>query len=339
MNTIYKLTSGKSVLCVPVYSMRSHEGDMLYDLTCDGNFSRVVSILSGCPAESVTITVPPANMLTRESLELIAKCIRELCLKFRQCDGYGINARSTRLSAQLGFSVGKIINDYDLAIIEPQVTMVMCAIDVSSTTQLAYWCVASATTSGTPWFVEDFAGLDKAIADRYLTLCASPTQVEYLAGKSVLAEFSNPAFFDKSILFFPFRLSDEEYDVKSLIRLINSLNDDGLDDAFDVIITDPNDSAPDELLNISNVVRLTSSHPAYLAVLKGKPIIPYFGIVDMIRHISLDEMVYYGCNIVCYRNETLAGFQNVSMVDTFEQFCVTMKAMIEDGIRRGSESL
>lgn len=339
MKTIYQTTSGKSVLCVPVYSMRSHEGDKLYDLTCDGNFSRVVSIMSACPAESVTITVPCARLLTSESLELIAKCIRKYDLRFRQVDGYGANARETRLSPALGMSILRIIDDYNLAIIEPQITMVMCALELSCLTSLAYWCVASVTSAGTPWFVKDFAGLDKAIARRYLTFCASPTQVEYLEGKSVVAEFSNPAFFDKKILYFPFRLSDEEYDVASLVRLIRRLNDDGLADMFDVVITDPNDSAPDDLLEFPNVVKTTSAHSVYLAILKGKPIIPYFGNVDMIRHISVDEMVYYGCDIVCYRNETLAGLKNVSMVDTFEQFCVTMKAMIEDGIRRGSESL
>lgn len=335
MKAIYQTTSGKSVLCVPVYSMRSHEGDKLYDLTCDGNFSRVISIMSACPAESVTITVPRAEMLTSESLNLIAKCIRKYGLKFRQVDGYGANARETRLSPELGMSILRIIDDYNLAIIEPQITMVMCATELSCTTGLAYWCVASVTSAGTPWFVKDFAGLDKAIARRYLTFCASPTQVEYLGGKSVVAEFSNPAFFDKKTLFFPFRLSDKEYDVASLVKLIRQLNDDGLTDAFDVIITDPNDSAPEDLLELPNVVKVTSSHPVYLAILKGKPIIPYFGNVDMLRHVSLDEMVYYGCDIVCYTNETLAGLQNVSMNETFVQFCVTIKSMIM-GDQRGA---
>ena len=117
-----------------------------------------------------------------------------------------------------------------------------------------------------------------------------------LKGKSYVEEFYLPGFFDLNIIFFPFRLTDRNYKAIEFKKKIEEMYENKNLKDFVVLYTDMNDSGIFE--DKKPFKKIPSDKELYLAILKSKPIIPYFENEEMLLHISYVEFKYYGCNIV-----------------------------------------
>lgn len=318
-------------LFVPVYSMRSYETGK-YKLNCDGNMARVLSMIYDSNVLFADILIPSGNMLDRNDFLELKRKVRnkglEKKISFKHTAGYGANAKETRASNMI-INIPPGINkqSYDVVIVEPQTAVIDASI-VYGNDKIIYWCVASETISFSPWFTKDYKDLDKYLAQNFVTACATQSQVDYLGGLSYKDEFYNPKFSDTKIIFFPFRLSDESYQWEKFQQMVFQLCHDGVKD-FSVIITDPNASV--KTSNIQNVTFAPSSSPIYISILKGKPIIPYFEKADEVKHIGIEEMVMYNCDIICYDNKELPDTSNIYKVNDDIAFYDTLKGLVTKG--------
>ena len=326
--------SNKNVLFIPVVSMRSYETKK-YKLNCDGNMARLLSIIYQSSIKKATIVVPDKSNIDLLDFRELSKKIYDKGLseivEFAFNEGYGDNAKETRESERIFLNLEKGVGDiYDLIITEPQICTKQLIDDESIENQkLIYWCVASETINYSPWFTREFKEYDKYISSRISTACATQSQVEYLKGLSYKDEFYNANFSDVNIVFFPFRLSDPSYKAELFIDMIKRLNDDGVKN-FKVIITDPNTSdISDDFTKLENVIKVQADFSVYLSILKGKPIIPYFENADEVKHISIEEMVKYGCEIICYENKELPDTSNIIKVKSDETFYTALKKTIQ----------
>ena len=324
-----QLVKGKYVLIVPTYSMRSYETG-LYDLNCDGNFARVASFINQCEADNVCVTVPHDFQLVNDDYTRRIKYDRDVTVEFAPIDGYGKNAAETRESAELAKVVCDIADAYDIVIFEQQtVGRKLIADDEIDNDKLVYWCVASHIDGHEIWFVDKYCLIDHFIASKVKTCCANQKQCDYLEGKSFVGFFYDPSTDIRPTIFFPFRLSDPEYHFyDKFIPFMDHLLE-SQDDACDILVTDPNNSIDETRLGHQRPLVVPSDHRLYMSILKGKPIIPYFADVDVIRHISIEEMVAYGACVICYDNDTYKMCRNVHMASSDEQFVSLLKHAIQ----------
>lgn len=318
----------KNVLFIPVFSMRDYKTGK-YKLTCDGNMARILSIVYSSQLNNCMITIPRKERLDLDDFKHLTVKLRDKKIEdkitFRYDDGYGENAKETRSSKSFNFIKEKDMYDsFDYIISEPQqVTEEL--IKHFDNTKLIYWCVASETISYSPWFTREYKEVDKWIASKILTICATSSQVNYLNGKSVKGEFYLPEFSKMKIIFFPFRISDESYKWKLFVSMVNNLIDEGAKN-FRVLYTDPNNSSSD----LSDVfIKVQADFPIYIAILKGQPIIPYFENANEIKHISIEEMAMYNCNIICYKTDEIKC-KNITMVNNDHEFYEELKKKVRD---------
>ena len=321
--------TNKSVLFVPIFSARSYETG-IYNLALDGNMARIVSmILMGKP-DKVTVLIPK-NI---SNLDVISRQLKGMNVSFIRCDAYGENAYATRMN---GLAFADFMNnkfgpdDFDVLVLEPNTLLLSDYLLTFRFTKIIYWCVASVTSKGTPWFTEKFVDMDKKIANMFQTECALLTQVEALGGLSYADEkgFYDASQFDYDTIFFPFRLTDQNYhaeDVKNAIQKLKKMCYDN----FKVLYTDVNDSGrfyedPDTF------IKVPSQKEVYIGILKSKPIIPYLEDTDVLTHINIHEMIYYGCRLIMFENETYKGYDNVTFIKDIQELPEELKRRIENG--------
>lgn len=283
-----------AILMIPVFSMRSYETGT-YNLAADGNMARILSFLFTAEYESATVLVP-SNCIGLEGIkqELRRRGINNVY--FYNTIAYGENAKQTR--DEIDKFAELILHNiesgmYDKVISEPNMLTYYLADRFPS--KIIYWCVASVTDRGTPWFVKEYTTIDKKIAKLVPTCCATESQVRELGGQSFVGEFYEPEKFDFKVVFFPFRLTDPNYKAIKFAEYVKELYNKGVRN-FKVLYTDINDSGI--FSNDEPFYKVFSDKVTYLSVLKGKPIIPYFDDSEMIMHISYKEFEYYGCKIV-----------------------------------------
>lgn len=325
----------KSVLFIPIFSARSYETG-IYNLALDGNMARIVSmILMGKPKHATVLI--PDNI---SNLDVIMRQLRDgdsenrIEKIFVRCNAYGENAYATRMN---GNKFAEFINDkfdrndFDIIVIEPNTLADKKYFYQFRNAKIIYWCVASITSKGTPWFTEKFVDMDKKIASEFDTECILKTQVEALGGLSYDDHdgFYNPESFDYQTIFFPFRLSDKNYHTYEFKESIHKLKKICYN-KFKVLYTDVNDSGyfyEDE----DTFIKVPSQKEVYLEILKAKPIIPYLENTDILTHINIHEMLYYGCRIIMFENETYKNVENVSFIKTIDELSEELKRRIENG--------
>ena len=321
--------TGKSVLFVPVFSARSYETG-IYNLALDGNMARIVSmVLTGKPRKA-TILVPTKII----NLDVISKRLKGINVNFVRCSAYGENAYATRMN---GAKFVDFINfafdpsDFDILVLEPNTLLLSKGLSIFENTRIIYWCVASTTSKGTPWFTEKFIDIDKEIAAKYPTECVLQTQVDALGGLSYADEkgFYDVSLFDYDTIFFPFRLTDQNYHADDVKRAVQKLKKAGYD-KFRLLYTDTNDSGrfyedPDTF------IKIPSQKEVYIGILKSRPIIPYLEDTDVLTHINIHEMMYYGCRLIMFRNETYKGYDNVTFIDSIDELPEEIKRRMESG--------
>lgn len=321
--------TNKSVLFVPIFSARSYETG-IYNLALDGNMARIVSmILMGKP-DKATVLIP-RNI---SNLDVISRQLKGMNVNFIRCNAYGENAYATRMN---GNKFAEFINDkfdrndFDIIVIEPNTLADKKYFYQFRNAKIIYWCVASITSKGTPWFTEKFVDMDKKIANMFQTECVLLTQVEALGGLSYADEkgFYDASQFDYDTIFFPFRLTDQNYhaeDVKNAVQKLKKMCYNN----FKVLYTDVNDSGyfyEDE----DTFIKVPSQKEVYLEILKAKPIIPYLEDTDVLTHINIHEMIYYGCRLIMFENETYKGYDNVTFIKDIQELPEELKRRIENG--------
>lgn len=306
--TIQDKIENKRVLFVPVFSTRSYKTGE-YNLALDGNMARIISKILSSKPKFAEVLIPKRSI----GLDVWVKALKrhnfENHVKFTGCGAYGENAHATRMNSNefknwLWEWVDP--NDFDCLVVEPnKLALEMDELIpgwVEQFNDIIYWCVASATTKGTPWFTEDFVQMDKEIALKYLTACASYSQVEYLGRLAFLDDnFYDPSLFDFKTIFFPFRLSDKNYKAEYVRSVLEEVKRRGYN--FKVLYTDVNDS--DIFKEDETFVKVSGQKEVYLSILKSKPIIPYLEDADMLMHINITEFMHYGCKVIMKENNTI----------------------------------
>ena len=324
------IIKGANVLFVPVLSMRSYENG-LYKLNCDGNMARVLSLIYKSGIKKADIMIPDIDrLLMSDFYELNDRLVQkglDTKISFIHNKCYGNNAYETRKALEL-LIPDVNYNSYDYIITEPQEATIQLILNEDiDNDKLIYWCVASETVNYSPWFTKEFKDSDKWIANNITTICATQSQVDFLKGKSVKDTFYDAKFSDMKIIFFPFRLSDPSYQWGKFRNMIKRLRKENVKN-FEIIVTDPNNSLDEDIKRQEGYVHVDSCFPVYISILKGKPIIPYFENADEIKHISIEEMIMYKCNIICYNNTEIPNVSNVLKVSDDEEFYQALKRLI-----------
>ena len=329
---IENMISGKRVLFVPVYSARSYETGV-YNLALDGNMARIISKLITSDFEHAVVLIPGAySGLYTMCLQMARHGKNGNHVRFVRCGCYGVNAHETRMN---GDKFVEFINEhfkpdeFNVVVVEPNtLANQVDKLDLSKTAEMVYWCVASVTSKGTPWFVKEFEDMDKQIAQKVKTECVLQSQADALGGLSFSNPkgFYDPAAFDYATIFFPFRLSDKGYHAREFRQAIYDLPQE-YRDKIKVLYTDVNDSQI--FADDSTFVKVPSQKEVYIGILKGKPIIPYLDDSRMITHINIHEFMYYGCDMIMLWNTTYSSCDNVTMIDNIGQLTEALKRRIE----------
>lgn len=309
--TLTELTRGKRVLFVPIFSMRDRKTGT-YHLENDGNFARLMSFIMQSDLQESRMLIP-----WDYTIDDVMLCkMREKNVDIFAVDCYGQNARETRMTDDFFeyFVKTNGAEDFDLIIAEPNhiVDMLIASTIVD---KLVYWCVASTTTEGTPWFVAEWTDVDKRIAQEIPTACANQAQVDFLGGKAFLEPcFYDAKLFDYQTIFFPFRLTDENYHAEEFASVIRRLNETRGLKPFKVLYTDVNNSGIfDEEPECFK--KVSSDHDVYLNILKGRPIIPYLEHDDVLEHISIHEFLYYNCEVIMLTQKHKRTSDNIIYID------------------------
>lgn len=306
--TLKERLDGKRALFIPIFSMRDRQTG-IYNLDNDGNFARIQSLIKSTNLEMTFVTIPQNARLTKRLNDK---------WNFTTLFPYGENAKATRLACA---DIDKILtfvtsHDIDYIISEPNIITAELAERIPE--KLIYWCVASVTSEGTPWFVEDFVESDKALAQKVVTACANNAQVEALGGLAYYEpSFYDPKLFDYKTIFFPFRLTDSNYHAKEFSNAIYELSKCNDVPPFKVLYTDVNNS---ELFS-NNVVmhKISADHDTYLQVLKGRPIIPYLERDDVLEHISIHEFMYYNCELIMLSQRHKRDYPNITYINSTDE--------------------
>lgn len=317
---------------IPVLSMRDYQTGK-YKLNCDGNMMRVLSMIYESGVKHAYITIPKLQKIDEHDFGELKKRIESKfgtlsLISFVYSDSYGSNAKETRDCRFIHYEISKLLAAAEVVIIEPQ-GMILNLLDFKNNDvneKLIYWCVASCTENYTPWFVKDYELIDKRIAEEIPTACATKTQVEFLKGKAYHEEFYNPKFSDMKIIFFPFRLSDPSYQAEKFRDMIIKLNQKA-NNSFKVLYSDPNISGIFDGMEEYDILKVPSDFALYISILKGAPIIPYFENADEVKHISIEEMAMYKCQIVCYDNDEIQRCENVHMIKKDDDYAFFNKLL------------
>lgn len=313
MSIFSKIVTGKSVLFAPVYSMRSHKTGK-YDLAADGNFHRVIGCIRKYKPKRAFVLVPTDDKLANRHIFMHIHELVGTDLVFVPASLYGENAHATRKSLCMlpeCIDIGAI----DTIIAEPQqlVTMLM---SITHDICLYYWCVATSTNDWPVWFVDEFKDVDEWIAQRVHTIVATEAQAKALGGQAFVDDF----YFrqkQKATIYFPFRLSDPNYEFESLQLVVNRLRACGYADEFVVLLPDLNEAVT---VPSGSYKLVPSDHDVYQAIINGKPIVPYFEHMDRLPHISIYEMIDAGCRIITWDCEDARKYDTITTVTSYEGF-------------------
>ena len=228
------------LLHFPIISMRSYVTD-LYDLTCDGNFNRLVSVwlnlidayIESMKGENdisyitkinnlhITVVLPHWSKMTPQSLEIVRKAIDagKGFLSFEMSDMFPSGGPKQERSLSGGISLSKclveMIEKYAPSVIvyEPEYlglyceTMKSLSMTADSGLKTIFWCPVSSTLDEDPSFLDNVKHVDIELAKSCdLLIVATEKQAEYFArnGKSLYEILVNPILIDSSLDIFSF---------------------------------------------------------------------------------------------------------------------------------------
>lgn len=312
---IEEIIKNKNVLMIPVYSSRSYEYG-IYDMMSDGNTLKYLMKILKSEANGIDIFYP------RHSKNI--EQIEYLTNKYAKCKvnwikrEYGKNAHETRNMGQKFYDYIIGANkQYDCIISEINTLAEISILShnrLCSKDNFIYW-VGTHNSDGTLWCDGDYTQ-NKNIAKEITTACLLKGQPDLYEGKSFYDEYIyDPKYFDKKIIFFPFRLSDKSYHAEEFKQIINELKNEGFDN-FVVLFTDVNDSHIFDKELINGFIKVPSNKFVYQAILKGKPIIPFLDNIDRNSHSNIYEFLYYNCDIIMLKNNM---FGNTTQIENIKE--------------------
>lgn len=321
---IEDLIKNKKVLMIPVYSARSYESGS-YDMMADGNVSKYLMKILKSKAKEIDILYPWNSCHINK--------ISSVTNKFAKCKvnwikfNYGKNAHETRNMGQkfYDYIMGKN-KQYDLIISEVNTLAKLAIISTNNLcnkNNFIYWA-GTHNTDGTLWCDGDYS-LSKEIAQEITTACLLPDQPALFGGKSFYDLYTyDPQYFDKKIIFFPFRLTDKSYHAEEFLNAINEIRSEGIDN-FVVLYTDVNESHLFDKEQINGFIKVPKDRFIYQAILKGKPIIPFLDDLNKNSHSNIFEFMYYNCDII-----TMNELPNVTLINGISE----LKEKLKEKLRR-----
>jgi hypothetical protein len=312
-----KEISGKKVLYVPMYSMRDYDTGA-YDLSCDGNVNRFLTMLSFAKDVDLVFMVP-ANIKPESytwMMDKIEELQKEGCLSRWNditTDCYGLNALETRKNYKwLEYITNHLVErGPDILLFEPNVLTKLFNYHGA---EPIYWLPVSSTADYVVPFLSEFTQTDRDASMNMTTVVASDEQHRYFSEVGAIDLqvdnlFLRPEFFVtqppswptlQNVIFLPFRLTDDGYKFHYLHMVFSELYDDY---DFEVWYTDPN-NAMDEDPRMDNkwYVKVSKDRNSYYKILSQRPIIPYLDNPDVIQHASPFEFAFYNCRMVYVEN-------------------------------------
>lgn len=325
MSDFAELLKDKNVLMIPVYSARSYKTGK-YNLTADGNVSKYLMKITKSNAEKITIFYPDNSI----NLDKVKKILEENTKQKAVWVPvkYGKNAQETRNMGEQFLSY--IDEKYDIVISEINTLAEIIANggnDFCNKNNFIYW-VGTHNIDGTRWDEPGHEQLNKKIAKEVMTACLLPAQVNFLGGKAFKDDYVyEPKYFDKNIIFFPFRLSDNSYKLKLFLNAIRYLYEDEKINNFVVLYTDPNDSGLLDYIDENIFIKVPANKFVYLSILKGKPIVPFLDDVEKNSHSNIFEFLYYDCKVIMYENENIF-FKKAIKIKNDEELKIKLKELL-----------
>lgn len=318
---IEELMNNKKILFVPVYSTRSYETGT-YDLAADGNVSKIIMKLLNSTYKNVDILFP-MNSVNLEEVKSILQDMQIKNVSWIPCK-YGVNAHETRNAGEKFLKYIETLHSvkkqkYDLIISEIDTLAEIVAsnnYEYCNKENFLYWA-GSWNADGTRWDEKGHELLNKKIASVITTACLLKGQVSLYGGKSFydICKYE-PQYFEKKVIFFPFRLSDESYKLNIFKNAVKELVANGHKN-FVVLYTDPNDSKLLDNLNDETAkyyVKVPKDKSVYLSILKGKPIIPFLDDLDKNYHSNIFEFTFYNCDVIMKKSNNYT-FENVTILN------------------------
>lgn len=321
---IENLIKNKKILMIPVYSTRSYDNGV-YDILSDGNTSKFLMKIFKSNAKEIDIFYPKNSKNVNY--------IEDLTNKYAKCRvtwlarDYGKNAHETRNMGQRFYDyIMESGKQYDFIISEiDMLAFLIAKEDNYLCNKFIYWA-GSYNADGTPWYEEGHNNINQFIASKITTACLLEGQVNLYKGKSFFDEcVYRPQYFDKKIIFFPFRLSDNCYHAKEFCSIINDLKKEY--DNFIVLYTDVNDSHLFDKEDNNIFIKVPSNKFVYQAILKGRPIIPYLDDITKNYHSNIFEFTYYKCDVIMLKNDN-DMFQSVTQIKTINDLSNILKEKI-----------
>lgn len=219
------------IVHLPIVSMRSYDTG-LYDLTCDGNFNRIISVWFNVIEEykkseskyflNITVVLPSSKQMTPESQKLIDKIKSDVNykkhLRFYQTENFPSGGPKQERSLKDSVKLSQEIIDklffkvaiYEMEYVGVCLEMTKAKSYLYENFKTVFWCPVSDTDEVKPSFLENVRYVDLELAKScdYL-MVATESQKNYFKNKCLEGDDSkiifNPMLIDPSLQLFSFK--------------------------------------------------------------------------------------------------------------------------------------
>ena len=335
--TLKDVIQDKVVSHIPIYSMFDHSSKMI-NLNCDGNVSRwLTRFYKSSNWKELTVYGPKKEIsLNYDQLKEKLSYLKDFT--YKEVAAIRTNAGHQRSEEFISEFFDQVDKDEflksDVIICEGQAIilhLLKLKEERNLNFKLIYWC----PLCNTNYKQKDFLVKDKPVnefifANVDYTIIVGKDQIQYLKECNIPDEkvIFDPEMMDRNLPFFqygkqdaviaelkrydkvvylPFRLSDEGYQLWNIIDVVKNL-----DDRVKVYCPNVNNASNLELVKMCQKNLPTLSENDVLEVLsRMKPIssqrdvfysvldycdnvaIPYFEDIDFVPHVATDEMMHY----------------------------------------------
>lgn len=340
------IINGTCVLCVPIVSSINRETNQ-YKLDCDGNINRIVTAFSHANSFDKLTILLPSNYESMNILNVF-KENNEGKVILKHTGYFGKHAGEQRSLPECYENTLKLIekkySEYDWIFVESQyLANALCKAGYKNKL-IFYNNVCGIKLDGvvkTRSFMKGYDKLNKKLVDNCAyTICVSPETTEYWKSFSIsegntgenilnlpylidrelpyfdynpdseLQSYIQQLAKDGCIIYLPYRLTDEGYQMNKVVYYVNrycNLNN------VCILYSDPNNSGFMETLKTKfsdkvKYVKVSTDRNIYYTLIDSSLVtIPYFEDIAFINHATIHEMFSEkaNCNIVLDKTQTI----------------------------------
>lgn len=311
------------VLWVPIFSMRSYV-DGKYAILKDGNFQLTMARIFACNFGPVTIAVPSESSDFDEVVERF-KHVRDITfLKVR----YGTNAVDTRETFwEMNYpwvrARYELDGAWDLLITDitgyPGKFPVIYNFNITKLPEL-----------DRPYIDKFFEQDLKSIEQSLFTTVLNPRQREYIlevrpdlmnkvivhtkcVHQDLIPRSDVPIWpFSDKVIFWPFRISDAAYKWEEFVETFIQY---GLDDSYQIIVTDPNDTLKNEPWFVT---KIKPTKEEYYRLLDSRPTVVMLDDIDTVLHPGTVEFFAYNCPVITFKSKLIDNPNSISNLSELE---------------------